>query len=154
MHKSIDAIAAIMGILKLGAAYVPVDPLAPATRNAYILNDCSVKVILTETCFEERLVKENANNGAAAQVIVLDRAGGGTGLRKVLEKESGGKTSSSVYDQRISPDDLAYILYTSGSTGKPKGVMLSHRNGTSFVNWCIDTFQPRRSDRFSSTPIR
>ncbi|PYS38253.1 MAG: D-alanine--poly(phosphoribitol) ligase, partial [Acidobacteria bacterium] len=61
-----------------------------------------------------------------------------------------GKTSSSVYDQRISPDDLAYILYTSGSTGKPKGVMLSHRNGTSFVNWCIDTFQPRRSDRFSS----
>jgi len=150
MHKSIDAIAAIMGILKLGAAYVPVDPLAPATRNAYILNDCSVKVILTETCFEERLVKENANNGAAAQVIVLDRAGGGTGLRKVLEKESGGKTSSSVYDQRISPDDLAYILYTSGSTGKPKGVMLSHRNGTSFVNWCIDTFQPRRSDRFSS----
>src|SRR5262249_1478403 len=53
MHKSIDAIATIMGILKVGAAYVPVDPLAPATRNAFILNDCTVKVIVVERCFEE-----------------------------------------------------------------------------------------------------
>src|SRR5262245_16423682 len=45
MRKSIDAIASIMGILKTGAAYVPVDPIAPASRNGYILNDCSVKVV-------------------------------------------------------------------------------------------------------------
>ena len=50
----------------------------------------------------------------------------------------------------LSPDDLAYILYTSGSTGKPKGVMLSHRNGTSFVDWCSEALDPQASDRFSS----
>ena len=50
----------------------------------------------------------------------------------------------------IEPDDLAYILYTSGSTGRPKGVMLSHRNATSFVDWCSETFAPSALERFSS----
>lgn len=150
LHKSIDAIATILGILRVGAAYVPVDPIAPPVRNAYILNDCSVKVVVTERCFEERLADENAKNGAVAEVIVLDEAGGGHGLRKVLSGESAGEAALSDTDQRIAPDDLAYILYTSGSTGKPKGVMLSHRNGTAFVNWCLETFQPSHGDRFSS----
>jgi len=149
MHKSIDAIVSIMGILKTGAAYVPVDPTAPVSRNAYILNDCSVKVVLVEKCFADGLRSENAKNGSGAQFIVLDEAGGGHGLRKVLETLSA-DVLPPAQDQKNSPDDLAYILYTSGSTGKPKGVMLSHRNGTSFVNWCIETFQPRSSDRFSS----
>src|ERR1051325_9797233 len=47
MRKSVDAVASILGILKTGAAYVPVDPSAPVSRNAYILNDCSVRVVIT-----------------------------------------------------------------------------------------------------------
>jgi amino acid adenylation domain-containing protein len=150
LHKSIDAIAAIMGVLKVGAAYVPVDPMAPAARNSYILSDCSVKVILTERCFGEALAREGSCNGASTHLVVLDRAGGGAGLRKVLAQEILDETASDVRHDEILPDNLAYILYTSGSTGKPKGVMLSHCNGTSFVNWCVDTFQPQSSDRFSS----
>jgi amino acid adenylation domain-containing protein len=149
MHKSIDAIATIMGILKAGSAYVPVDPTAPVARNAYILNDCSVKVVVIEKCFAQSLSGENARNGSAAQLLVLDEAGGGHGLRKALEAARD-EAALAARDQGISPDDLAYILYTSGSTGRPKGVMLSHRNGTSFVNWCVETFHPRHSDRFSS----
>jgi amino acid adenylation domain-containing protein len=150
LHKSIDAIATIMAILKLGAAYVPVDPNAPAARNVYIFNDCSVKAIVTERCFEERLAKENRTNGGMASLIVLDQTGGGHGLRKFLGDEPPSQAASAFGEPDSSPDDLAYILYTSGSTGKPKGVMLSHRNGTSFVNWCMETFRPQQSDRFSS----
>src|SRR5687767_4338835 len=64
LHKSIDAVASICGILEAGAAYVPVDPIAPPSRNAYILNDCSVKVIVTETGFAERLTGELESYGA------------------------------------------------------------------------------------------
>jgi acyl-CoA synthetase (AMP-forming)/AMP-acid ligase II len=51
LHKSIDAVAAIFGILKAGAAYVPVDPLAPASRNAFIFNNCSVRTAIVEDRF-------------------------------------------------------------------------------------------------------
>jgi amino acid adenylation domain-containing protein len=113
MRKSIDAVAAIFGVLKAGAAYVPLDPGAPAARNDYILKDCSVKAVVGE------------RNVATPLAVERDRC-------------------------EAAPDDLAYILYTSGSTGRPKGVMLSHRNATSFIDWCSATFHPDESDRFSS----
>jgi acyl-CoA synthetase (AMP-forming)/AMP-acid ligase II len=58
MRKSIDAVASIFGILKAGAAYVPVDPGAPPARNAYILSDCSVRAIVIENQFVDRLSAE------------------------------------------------------------------------------------------------
>src|SRR5688572_6277115 len=149
LHKSIDAVASILGILKAGAAYVPVDPLAPASRNAYILNDCSVKVVLIESSFASALAKEIGTIGTAAQMIRLENIGGGLGLANAMEVQSNDELSRGA-DEMIEGADLAYILYTSGSTGKPKGVMLSHRNATSFVDWCIETFQPGHEDRFSS----
>jgi amino acid adenylation domain-containing protein len=150
MHKSIDAVASILGILKIGAVYVPVDPLAPVTRNAYIFCDCSVKVVLTEAQFENSLLEEMGKGGSYPKIIMLGTVGGGAGLKRALEEQSSKKQILDTGDTHILPDDLAYILYTSGSTGKPKGVMLSHRNGTSFVNWGLETFQPTQHDRFSS----
>jgi L-proline---[L-prolyl-carrier protein] ligase len=150
LGKSIDTVAAIFGVLKAGAAYVPVDPTAPATRNAYILNNCSVKVAVTEKRFEEALRRELAHEGSSPALIVLDRVGGGVGLRGALDAadaKAPAPATSSVYP---GADALAYILYTSGSTGRPKGVMLSHRNATSFVDWCGDTFAPVPEDVFSS----
>ncbi len=147
MRKSIDAIAGIYGILKAGAAYVPVDPGAPAARNAYILQNCAVRVALLEERFHERLRAELESLGAHPELIILPEAGGGDGLRSALEEESGLDPGSGV---DVSENDLAYILYTSGSTGKPKGVMLSHENAVSFVDWCAQVFEPRPDDRFSS----
>jgi amino acid adenylation domain-containing protein len=150
MRKSIDAVVAIFGILKTGAAYVPVDPNAPAARNAYILNNCSVKAVLVENRFVERLQAEIEQLGVTPAFVLLEGAGGGRPLKKILELENGKDPASPTQSIIGSPDDLAYILYTSGSTGKPKGVMLSHRNAISFISWASDAFKPHSADRFSS----
>src|SRR5205814_995102 len=137
-------------ILKTGAAYVPVDPGAPAARNAYILDNCSVKAVIVEDRFEARLGTELQSLGAAPAVIRLDGCGGGLPLEAALDRQDAQGRVPATETTRPAPSDLAYILYTSGSTGKPKGVMLSHENAVSFVDWCSDTFRPAAEDRFSS----
>ncbi|HEX6137062.1 MAG TPA: amino acid adenylation domain-containing protein [Casimicrobiaceae bacterium] len=150
LRKSIDSVAAIHGILKSGAAYVPVDPLAPPARNAYILHDCAVAAVLIEQRFDARFREEHRALGPIPQAIVVERVGGGSGLRDALGRLDDERPATSVPTARSAPADLAYILYTSGSTGKPKGVMLSHENATSFVDWCSEALAPRADDRFSS----
>ncbi len=146
LRKSVDAVASIFGILKTGAAYVPVDPLAPVTRNAYILGNCAVRVVITEKRFEAALREHLASEGASPAMIVIEDVGGGRCLDDALRVD----TAPPVPTVHTGPDDLAYILYTSGSTGKPKGVMLTQRNATSFVEWCSATFAPVPDDVFSS----
>ncbi len=149
-RKSIDGVASFFGILKTGAAYVPVDPTAPPARNAYIFNNCSVAAVVAERRFEERLRAELAALGPVPPMLLLDDVGGGNGLAAALDREDGGAPAPQTLSATTAPDDLAYILYTSGSTGKPKGVMLSHRNAVSFVDWCSEVFEPLASDRCSS----
>jgi len=150
LRKSIDAVASIFGIMKAGAAYVPVDPGAPTSRNAYILNNCSVKAVVVEQAFEEGLRTEIGRHGEVPRLLLLQGTGGGQPLWKALEREQGKDPAPMAQPGIPLPDDLAYILYTSGSTGKPKGVMLSHRNAVSFVDWCSEVFEPHEADRFSS----
>jgi len=150
MRKSIDAVAALYGILKTGAAYVPVDPGAPAERNAYIMHNCAVKAVVIEKRFEEKFRHELGQLGTLPSLFVLEGAGGGTPMRRALELADAQHPVAEIGTAAPAPRDLAYILYTSGSTGKPKGVMLSHENAVSFVNWCSEIFRPQPSDRFSS----
>lgn len=150
MRKSIDGVASIFGILKAGAAYVPVDPDAPAARNAYILHNCSVRVVILEERFEARFRDEAAQLGPTPQLLLVPGSGGGLSLRQALDREDAQAPAAALATVVLAPDDLAYILYTSGSTGKPKGVMLSHENAVSFVDWCSEVFGPHEDDRFSS----
>jgi amino acid adenylation domain-containing protein len=150
LHKSIDTVAAIYGILKLGAAYVPVDPGAPPARNAFILNNCAVKLAVIAARFEDHLRVELEKLGTMPRLFVLADTGGGAGLRRALDEAEAKRPAPSTPTANPAPGELAYILYTSGSTGKPKGVMLSHENAVSFVDWCSEVFAPRTSDRFSS----
>lgn len=150
LRKSIEAVASLYGVLKAGAAYVPVDPGAPPARNAFILSNCGVRVAVTQEGFAERLRPELAVLGSQATLFCLDGVGGGGALARALD-EADAQTRAPAGDT-VDPEDdsLAYILYTSGSTGKPKGVMLSHENAVSFVQWCSEVFEPRPEDRFSS----
>jgi len=150
MRKSIDAVASILGILKTGAAYTPVDPGAPPPRNAYIMNNCAVKVVIIEERFAAKFCEEIAQLGAQPRCLCLPGTGGGESLRKALEHEEADHPAPEATTVQSAPTDLAYILYTSGSTGRPKGVMLSHDNAVSFVDWCSEVFKPRQEDRFSS----
>jgi amino acid adenylation domain-containing protein len=148
--KSIDTLAAIFGALKTGAAYVPTDPHAPASRNAYIFADCQVKVVVVEKRLAAALGGELKKLNSEPQFIIVSRAADGSSLAAVLDAADERDPAPSAPSAKPGPDDLAYILYTSGSTGYPKGVMLSQRNAISFVDWCSEVFQPLVEDRFSS----
>ncbi len=150
MKKSIDAVASIFGILKSGAAYVPVDPSAPPSRNGYILGNCEVKAVLVEKQFAPGLRAEFDKAGASPPLLELGSTGAGKPLGALLDREQATSPAGSVETSNPAPDSLAYILYTSGSTGMPKGVIITHRNATSFVDWCSEVFQPSQDDRFSS----
>jgi amino acid adenylation domain-containing protein len=150
LRKSADSVASIVGILRAGAGYVPVDPTAPATRNAYIFAHCAVKVVVTEQRFVEGLRKELVANNASPELLVIDAVGGAAALRALLEDLQRTSPAPAVRDAEVGDSDLAYILYTSGSTGRPKGVTLTHLNATSFVEWCARSFGPREDDRFSA----
>jgi len=150
LRKSVDAIASIFGILKAGAAYVPVDPSAPPARCAYILDNCAVRVILADDRLAPSLEIELKALGRVPPILLLPQAETGIPLEDLLQAEDRRAPAPRCETTDPSPTALAYILYTSGSTGRPKGVMLSHEAATSFAAWCSDTFGPTHEDRFSS----
>jgi amino acid adenylation domain-containing protein len=151
LQKSANSVATVLGALKAGAAYVPVDASAPPPRSAYILHNCGVKAVLVDASLARVLGDELAALGSPPRLLIVPAlAGAGEGLRALLAELQRSEPAPASATVASAPDALAYILYTSGSTGKPKGVMLSQRNATSFVDWCSEAFEPRETDRFSS----
>ena len=110
MERSLDTIVALLGIVKAGAAYVPLDPTYPLGRLAVMLEDSAIAVLLTQ----ERLLDVLPTHWA--HVVCLD-----------TEWEEIAKENTDNPPRRASADNLAYVMYTSGSTGKPKGVAVAHR---------------------------
>ena len=111
MERSAQMIVALLGILKTGAAYLPLDPSLPRERLAFMLEDASVSLLLTEEQLSTRLPEHRA------QVIYLDRE------REAIAIEN---EANPVWTGSM--DNLAYVIYTSGSTGRPKGVAVSHQS--------------------------
>ena len=137
LPKSIDAVAAIFGILKAGAAYVPIDPGSPPWRAAYILSDCAVAALIVERTLWDAVQAELAQAGSRARVLVVDAVGGGRGLAAALD-EAGPPPAGPRRYRDPGLDSLAYLLYTSGSTGKPKGVL--HSSG-GYLLWASLTHE-------------
>src|SRR5207248_10601864 len=118
-RKSGDVVAAIFGIMKAGAAYIPTDPTAPAQRNAFIFQNCAVKVVISEARLVDGLSREFKPLGFTPAVIVIDEVGAGIPLGRALDRLDAMRPAASVPSAVLDPSHLAYILYTSGSTGRP-----------------------------------
>ncbi len=113
LERSLEMVVAILGVLKAGAAYVPLDPAYPQERLAFMLADSQVPVLLAQ----ESLAGVLPEPGTATRVVFLDRD------REAIAAESAEDPAVPV-----SADFPAYVIYTSGSTGKPKGVVVRHGN--------------------------
>jgi len=150
MRKSIDAYASMLGAMKAGAAYVPVDYAAPPWRSAFILDDCAVSALVVESALVPAWRVEADKLSTRPALLELTEVGGGRGLSAALDRAEALQPAPPAATERVGGDDLAYILYTSGSTGKPKGVMLTHTCATSHVDWFSEVFSPTDDDRFSS----
>ncbi len=111
VERGVDAMVALLGVLKAGAAFVPLDPDYPAQRLSMMLADAAAPVVVAESSLLDRVA------GHEATVVCLDRD------RPVLGALPDGPPESGV-----TVDDLVYVIYTSGTTGKPKGVLINHRN--------------------------
>lgn len=150
LRKSVDAYATILGAMKAGAAYVPIDEAMPFWRSAFITNDCGVKVLVLDRSLTAAWRVEAQRLGPVPSLLELGGTGGGQGLRVALDRAEAAHPAPCTANVPVGGDDLAYILYTSGSTGTPKGVMLTHTCATSHVDWCTEVFAPTEADRFSS----
>ncbi|WP_448650796.1 amino acid adenylation domain-containing protein [Pseudomonas fluorescens] len=110
----------LLGILKAGAGYVPIDPAYPAERIAYLLQDSAPVAVVAEPSTRDLL-------GAHVSVDLFDA--------RLLHHPVGNPQLAS-----LTPAHLAYVIYTSGSTGQPKGVMVEHRTVENLVHWHCEAF--------------
>ena len=111
VERSVGMVVGILGVLKAGAAYVPLDSSFPNERLRMMVEDAGLRVLLTQ----ESLARSAAELGAS-EVVCEDAP--------PLAAEP---PVAGCLEPRAAPDDLAYVIYTSGSTGRPKGVMIAHR---------------------------
>ncbi|MET9447111.1 amino acid adenylation domain-containing protein [Streptomyces cinerochromogenes] len=131
MERSAELVAAVLGVLKAGGAYLPLEPTHPADRTAYVVDSSGVEVVLTQPQLSGR------PPAGVRRLLTLDTDGrisgpdlsGPDGESPVAEPAAAG------------PRDLAYVIYTSGSTGRPKGVMVEHRAVVNRIEWMQNEYR-------------
>jgi amino acid adenylation domain-containing protein len=118
VERSLELVVGLLGVLKAGGAYLPLDPSYPADRLAFMVDDARVPVLLTQ----ERL--RGGLPAGGARVLCLDSGWGAVAAERDT-RPAGVAT----------PENLAYAIYTSGSTGRPKGSMIAHRGIVNRLRW-------------------
>jgi amino acid adenylation domain-containing protein/non-ribosomal peptide synthase protein (TIGR01720 family) len=128
-ERSPEMVAALLGVLETGAAFVPIDPALPRDRVAFMLVDAEPAAVLTQTRLAGALPAESV------PVISVDDPEGPVA-----------RASSSRPERRDPADDVAYVLYTSGSTGRPKGVCGTHAGAVNRLAWQWEAFPFRAGE--------
>ncbi len=130
LERSLDALVALLGILKAGSAYVPIDPANPGERIAFMLQDAQISILLTHQHLISTLPQHQA------QLVCLD-----SDWPMIATAPT---TNPHI---RVSAANLIYVMYTSGSTGRPKGVAMSHRALCNLLTWQLNTMVSPRAAR-------
>ena len=124
LERGIELVAALLGVLKTGAAYVPLDPAYPPQRLEQMLDDAHASLVLAQEATLGSLPPKHA-----AAAICIDR-------------DDFANSIAAPRDVAARPENIAYVIYTSGSTGGPKGVVIEHKSAAAFVAWAVDAFGP------------
>ena len=140
--KNLEAIVSLFGIMKAGAAYVPMDAWGPVDRGRRILEDSDVRAAIVNGRTTSMVPK-----GSDLPLIAVDRTPDIAGAVPFADAIEAGKSHVLAKHE---PGDVAYIIFTSGSTGTPKGAMITHANALSFLGWCSTEFRPDETDRFAN----
>ena len=119
LEPSLQMLVAVLGVLKSGAAYVPLDPAYPRGRLSYMMEDSRARILLSQRHLLERIPE--AEN---LKVVLLD-----------AEWENIAQQSRANPPSTAQPQNLAYVIYTSGSTGKPKGTLVEHQSVVNYLCW-------------------
>ncbi|MDQ1623235.1 MAG: hypothetical protein QOH19_1653 [Actinomycetota bacterium] len=134
LDKSIHGYVALLAIMKVGAAYVPLDPSFPADRITFIIEDAGIGTIASVSAFASKL------DSFPVDCIYLDAVAEAVDMMSTVRLSDEGKLS-------MSADQLFYIIYTSGTTGKPKGVAIEHAGICNFVKVAGEIYGYRPDDR-------
>ena len=134
LERSLEMITGILGILKAGAAYVPIDPEYPEDRKRFMLEDTGAAIAVTD----------DLNNLKISGTENIEIININTGADSDWQKIS--KLSKEDLKTKAKPENLAYAIYTSGSTGQPKGAMNEHRGIANRLNWAQDYFNLTAED--------
>jgi non-ribosomal peptide synthetase-like protein len=134
LDKSPDLYAAMLGALKAGAGYVPLDPKFPTDRMSAILEDSGAAVVITDAAGAERF-----GDSITTRFLLLDAD------KPLLDALP--DTPIPAHRVGVQPNDPCYVIYTSGSTGRPKGVMIEHRNASAFIEGMLEAYGVDDSER-------
>ncbi|HEX7333134.1 MAG TPA: amino acid adenylation domain-containing protein [Pyrinomonadaceae bacterium] len=129
LDRTPDLVIAILGILKAGAAYLPLDPSYPQERLAFMLQDAGAQVVVTEQALVDRWLLDSQ-----ATLVCLD------------DQVIATAANTNLAEVGVKPENAAYVIYTSGSTGRPKGVVVTHENVWRLMEVTRDDFQFDSSD--------
>lgn len=132
VEPSLELIIGIFGILKSGAAFIPIDPNIPSSRLDLVLSQAKLSTILTQNKF---LKQRDKISEASTKFISIE------GFHLSDYNASNPRV-------KLNPLHLLYVLFTSGTTGSPKGVLIMHKNMTNYFNWCKDFFQLESGDKW------
>lgn len=126
-------IIGVLGILKAGAGYVPIDPAYPEERIRYIIQDSKSHLLLTQKTISSYLLKCAYNDMSADNELIAPQI-------ICLDAWQHNQEKTLKFRANIKATDIAYIIYTSGTTSRPKGVMVTHRNVINYANWFANIF--------------